>query len=254
MKSYIKALRPEQWYKNLVVFVALLFASEFFSWSSWYFSILTFLAFCMLSSAGYIINDIHDVEKDKQHPTKKNRPITSGKVKIRYILPFSGFLLLGGLTIAGFVNELTLLISIGYSILTIVYTLFLKPYHYIGLTTLGIGFVIRTLAGCTALEVEPSGWVISCIFIFALMLMTAKRKHEGTQELAIALIFIYGAYTFYQSPFMIISVIPAAYAVLRYIHLKPKERSPESLLKDKYLVGTLIIWLITVGSILILTK
>ena len=243
--NYLKTLRLEQWYKNLVVFVGIIFALQPHVWLS---AVTTFIAFCLISSAGYIINDLHDTNEDRTHPIKRNRPIAAGYIGKGTAATMAITLSIIGLLALLLVNLNTFLVGLGYLALATAYTYYLKPRYYIGLTAKSLGFVLRALAGCTALVILPSGWLFSCVFILALLLATAKLRNEGVKELSITLLFIYTTYTFYQNPLMIITVVPVAYAIYRYIQLYNKgvESNPV-ILKDRRLLSTIFLWLVTVS-------
>ncbi|MHC1632103.1 MAG: UbiA family prenyltransferase [Methanotrichaceae archaeon] len=89
LKDIIISMRPWQWYKNLILFVGITFSLNLLNFQMWFTAISAFVIFCMLSGSEYIINDILDIEKDKKHPTKRKRPIASGKLKKSHALLFS---------------------------------------------------------------------------------------------------------------------------------------------------------------------
>lgn len=248
--KYLKTLRPEQWYKNLVVFAALIFATQLLNPQAWFDSILTFVSFCLLSSSGYIINDLKNADEDKLNPTKKYRPIARGLISSKLAITLATILALTGLAVLLPVNSSTLFTGFMYFILTIVYTFSLRPHYYLGLTAIGLGFVLRALAGYTALELPFTIWLLSCIFILALDLTTAKRgKAKGLVELSIVLVFVYTLYTL-QSYIMALTVIPATYVLYRYLNLHPEKYNPIVILKDRRLQLSILTWLIMVLLIL----
>jgi 4-hydroxybenzoate polyprenyltransferase len=142
---------------------------------------LTFLAFvamCVVSSATYIVNDAIDVERDRNHPTKKNRPIAAGQVSVQGALILSAVLLVVGLGIAAWLNSSSLLILVGYLLLQVLYNWKIKMEPVADVFTIAIGFVLRAVLGAAAIVVPISGWLLFCSGSIALMLGFAKRRHE----------------------------------------------------------------------------
>lgn len=178
IKSVIKLLRPQQWLKNGVVLAGLIFSGQATNPEFQNISILTFVAFCLLSSSVYILNDIHDRELDRQHPMKKNRPLAAGKVSI-LAAGIVGFILaLGGLLMAYNINMGLLYVALVYLVLNITYSYLLKNIVIIDVMSIAAGFVLRALAGAVAINVEFSNWLLISTFVLALFLGLGKRRHE----------------------------------------------------------------------------
>jgi 4-hydroxybenzoate polyprenyltransferase len=178
----IRLMRVKQWYKNLLVFVPVVFAHFLFIPDKLLLSIITFFAFCAISSATYIINDMKDFKQDLQHPVKKNRPLTSGKVEI-YIAGLLAFSL-GVVTmiLCLFLPLVTSLIIIGYFGLNLFYSFYLKNIVIVDVMTIGIMFILRVLAGSESVDVHLSSWLFIATFIIALLLGFSKRSNELTLE------------------------------------------------------------------------
>jgi len=176
--TVIRALRMYQWTKNLLVLAALVFAQELLDPEKVLLSILAFAAFCMAASATYLFNDLIDVEKDRSHPTKKNRPLASGELSkgaaVLLIL-----LLFGGSVALGYAIRPLFLVSLGaYIALTLSYTLYIKNVHLLDVMALALGFVVRAIAGAVAIDVDFSNWLVACTLFLALFLGLSKRRAE----------------------------------------------------------------------------
>lgn len=141
---------------------------------------------CLTSSATYIVNDAIDVERDRQHPTKKNRPLASGQIPMNRALLLAACLLALGLGIAAWLNVASLMILLAYLVLQALYNWKLKMEPVADVFTIAIGFVLRAVLGAAAIAVPISGWLLFCSGSIALMLGFAKRRHEYILQGAIA--------------------------------------------------------------------
>jgi len=191
LKAYIKLMRPHQWYKNLLVYLAILFVDiqginlapsgplpAILNIANYIPLTLGFLAFCAVSSAGYIFNDIQDIEEDAAHPEKKNRPLPAGEVARSTAVIFGLGLMLLGLVLSFFLNGLFFLMIIFYIINSQLYNYVLRKYAVIDVITIGIGFIIRAIAGTFLIGVAFTSWLILGVFFIALVLGFGKRKNE----------------------------------------------------------------------------
>ena len=146
----IRLLRPRQWVKNVFVLAPLIFSGEFLHAESIEASLLAFLVFCIASSATYIVNDLHDIEGDRRHPTKsKTRPLAAGKVTVTMALGLLGVLLVL-LVAAGFVAPRVVAVIAAYLLLNLAYSFVLKHQPVIDIFTIALGFVLRVYAGAMA--------------------------------------------------------------------------------------------------------
>ncbi len=170
--------RPGHWVKNLIIFAALIFAKEYEVPEKIGLAVITFVAFCLGTSAVYLFNDVLDRENDKKHPIKSKRPIASGKVPILVAIAVALILLLGGVIISLLVNFETFIALISYVIINITYTLVLKHIVIIDVMTIASGFVLRAVAGGLAISVPISPWLLVCTTLLALFLGFGKRRHE----------------------------------------------------------------------------
>ncbi|KOR33817.1 MULTISPECIES: decaprenyl-phosphate phosphoribosyltransferase [Planktothricoides] len=175
--AYLKALRPRQWTKNLIVFAAPLFAFSI-NQQSLLGSLLALALFCGASSSFYLLNDIADVEADRRHPVKCNRPIAAGLVKIPVAIAMAA-ILLGGALILGWLRSPLLGATIlSYAILQIAYNLKLKHTVILDVMAIAAGFVLRACAGAAATGIVLSPWFMLCTAMLALFLGIEKRKAE----------------------------------------------------------------------------
>jgi 4-hydroxybenzoate polyprenyltransferase len=174
----LRLLRPKQWTKNLLLFAALLFAEELFHPAALATACLAFVAFCLASSSIYVVNDLLDVERDRLHPDKRQRPIASGEVASEQAAILAAVLSVAALGLA-------FLIGRDFGLATVVYMLLSHFYSFVGknvvlLDTLliAIGFVLRAVAGAIAIDVPYSDWFVLCTLFVALFISLSKRKAE----------------------------------------------------------------------------
>lgn len=276
MISYIlKSMRPKQWYKNLIVFIAIVFSGNLGNTTAWFNSIVAFCAFCLISGSVYFINDIIDIEKDRQHPTKKNRPIASGKLKKGHAIVISVILLFLSLGVSFSLNIPMGVVSLSYFCLFLIYSLVLKNIVIIDVITISIGFVMRAAAGALAIGVIFSPWLIICTFLLAMFLGLAKRRNElyvlgdkATSHRKIldeysimmleqmitiitaSLVVSYSMYTFFSGRYYLMLTIPlVVYGLFRYlflVHSSDFGGEPELLFRDPGMVGCMVVWIIMV--------
>jgi 4-hydroxybenzoate polyprenyltransferase len=241
-------------------------------------ALATLLAFCALSSAGYLLNDVADVEADRQHPTKRRRPIASGLVPVRLALALGLLLVVVGLAISALVGPGVLLLALAYLGLTAAYTLRLKHVVLLDLFGIAAGFVLRAAAGAVAIDVPISPWFYTATMLGALMIGLGKRRGEllslGDRAsaarrnlaayslelidqllvvVASALVMTYALYTFSaenlpRNHAMMLTVPVMLYGMLRYLLLIRADGdagAPEELcLRDRPLLLTVALWML----------
>lgn len=181
--DYLKLSRPEQWYKNLVIFIALVFSGLLFDFSALYITIAGFIALCLVSAANYAINDIFDCKADSRHPEKRLRPVACRRINISSAGLFALFLMATGLSLSFWVSSyagslMFFALASALFAITLLYSLWLKHELFLDSILIGINFVIRAVAGAVILNVELSPWLIICTFFAALLLAFSKRKAE----------------------------------------------------------------------------
>jgi len=177
-RDVARLLRPEQWVKNLLVFAALVFAKRLFVAESAARAVLAFVSFCLLASASYVLNDLHDAEKDRLHPAKRRRPLAAGRVSPRAAAALAAGLAAGGFGLASSLGRGFVEIVLGYAVLQLAYCFALKNVVILDVMALATGFVLRAAAGGVAISVDVSPWLIICTFLLALFLGFSKRRHE----------------------------------------------------------------------------
>ena len=174
----IQSMRPAQWAKNSFVFAAIIFSGHLFEREAQLHTLLAFAALCMCASGAYLFNDIRDREQDRNHPTKRLRPIAAGVVPVGAALGLALGLVATGLAVASSVNTKTGFAVAAYVALTFSYSLLLKNIVIVDVLALAAGFVLRVIVGAEAIAVEFSSWLVLCTFLLALFLALGKRRHE----------------------------------------------------------------------------
>ncbi len=179
-RPLLKAMRPYQWVKNLLLFGGLVFTKSLFDVAALVRSVEAFFLFCFASSAVYLLNDLKDIERDRLHPQKRLRPLASGELNVT--VAKWAMLLLAAIAVAG---GYQLGISFGtwlllYLTLNVAYTLVLKHQPILDVMCIASGFVIRAVAGVIVLAAVPSPWIVLCTMTLAFFVGFGKRRHELT--------------------------------------------------------------------------
>ena len=177
-KPILRLLRPTQWIKNSFVYMPLVFSGKLFVPEEFFSVTAMCLAFCLTSSAGYILNDYMDMEQDRAHPLKKTRPLASGQVSPGVALVLVSVLLVGALLIAGIVRsplEAYAYLA-GYVVLQIIYSLALKHLVILDVLSISTGFLLRVLAGAAAMGSPVSSWLLLCTFSVAIFSGSGKTS------------------------------------------------------------------------------
>jgi UbiA prenyltransferase family len=181
--ALLVAMRPPEWIKNLLVFAGLLFSGKLNEGAQVFDATLTFVAFCAISSAGYLFNDLHDAPFDRQHPAKRRRPIASGTLPVR--VAWSAALALAamalGIALLGVSAEVTGFVAL-YGVTTAAYSLVIKRLVILDVMTIASLFILRVVAGAVAVEAHASEWLILCTGMLALFLGFTKRRQEAMAE------------------------------------------------------------------------
>ncbi len=171
-------LRPPQWVKNGVLFAALVFSKHLFVWADLERVAVAFACFCCVASGAYVMNDLRDCARDRQHPLKSRRPLPSGRVSRAAAVSLSIGLIALGLGGAMWLGAGFALLTAAYFLLQVAYTFALKELVILDVMAIASGFVIRAAAGGVVIDVPVSPWLIICTFLLALFLGFAKRRHE----------------------------------------------------------------------------
>ncbi len=282
MRTILATLRPQQWTKNFVVFAGLIFSQNLGNSHLILKTVLGFVLFCLLSSSVYIFNDLMDVESDRKHPSKRNRPIASGRIKIPTAIVISIILAVLALGLSAWLSPVFALTALAYFVLNLLYSVYLKNVVIIDVMCIAAGFVIRAVAGAVLIGVAISAWLIVCTTLLALFLGFGKRRYELVllenqatdhrkslseyspyfldQMISVVTASTVIAYAFYTlSPevetklgtqHMDLTIPFVLYGVFRYlylIHQKEGGGSPtRMLLTDKPILVNIILWLAAV--------
>ncbi len=172
--DFVKLARPGHWIKNVVVLLPILFGMQTSDADSWVRIIWAAMAFCFVSSFGYIINDICDRQSDRNHPRKKDRPLAAGRVSVSAAVIEAIVFLSVGLVAAYCLSALLLWVVAGYVVLGIYYTFVLKHHALVDVICIAMGFVLRAVAGAVAIGVVISPWLFICMFTICLFMGFCK--------------------------------------------------------------------------------
>ena len=178
LKDIIKTLKINHYIKNIIVILPLFFSMNYANINLCIECLIVFMSFCWISSSVYILNDIIDIEKDKIHPIKCNRPITSGRLSKPLAVAILVILFCASVFMAKLVNLLCVLMVILYFILNVFYSLYFKKIVIVDVACIAFGFIFRIIAGCFAINVIPSAFVILMTFFASMFFSFTKRKME----------------------------------------------------------------------------
>jgi 4-hydroxybenzoate polyprenyltransferase len=178
MLNYLKLVRVPQWIKNLFVFVPLLFSQHLFDKDYFFTILLAFVVFCLASSFIYVINDIIDIEADKAHPIKKNRPLPSGIISVRSALIVAVVLVAAIVILIPQLNQEFHYFVTAFILLNILYSFWFKHIVILDVFSIAMGFTIRVLAGAVVISVPISSWLILTTMFISLFLGVMKRHSE----------------------------------------------------------------------------
>lgn len=174
----LRSLRPHQWVKNVFVLAPLFFSKTYLDPERLALGLLAALLFSLTSGAVYLLNDVFDVDKDRNHPVKKHRPVASGVLPIPIAKAASAVLGLGSILAAFLVDVRFGAVLAGYLAMNLAYSAQLKHHAFIDVSIIATGFVLRVIAGALAIDVYISEWLFGCTFLLALFLALGKRQHE----------------------------------------------------------------------------
>jgi len=284
--AILKSARPHQWVKNLFVAAPLVFARRIDEGTALLHTGIAVGGFCLISSAVYLLNDLVDVDKDRQHPLKRLRPIASGALSVHAAKVAALVLALVGLSLTLSLGVLPAAIAGAYMVQNLAYSLWLKHIPFVDVAIIAAGFLLRVLAGAAAIPVEASFWVLTCTLLLASFLGFGKRAHElrtsgtrgGDQRkvldrynpnvlrflvylLAILTIVAYAGYTqsphaitFFGTRRLILTVPFVAFGVFRFIwitHGKVDSESPtDSMLGDAPFMINLLGYAVAIVAII----
>lgn len=181
IKNILSIIRPHQWIKNVFVMVPLFFGGSLLDTTDIIASLIAALAFSFIASSIYCLNDIIDVEDDRRHPVKRNRPIASGKVSVKQGYVCMAMMVALSFGLATLIGEQAMGVAavLGtYFLLNIAYCLWLKRFSIVDVCVIAFGFVLRLLVGGLATCIELSNWIVLMTFLLTLFLSLAKRRDD----------------------------------------------------------------------------
>lgn len=277
IKPFIKLIRPYQWVKNTFCLAGVVFGLHFTDQHLILSSIMCFVAFCFAASSVYVLNDICDVELDREHPKKRNRPIASGTILVRSAWVFYVLLSIVSAICAYIASPMVLIIVLTYAIMNIYYSLYGKHVVILDVFIISFGFLLRIASGTIGIHIPPSEWLILCVIMLTLFLGFAKRRSELLQcerlnspaklkrkvlehyeprmldtfiaITASASIVSYSLFVLIGARHanVVYTVIFVIYGVFRYIYLlyshEGGQDTANDLLDDKHLIVTIVLWL-----------
>jgi 4-hydroxybenzoate polyprenyltransferase len=183
LKIYIQLARLNNWTKNLIIFSPLFFAGKIINVVLLQQSLFAFISFSFLTSSVYILNDYVDLEQDRTHPSKKNRPLASGKVPIAHAGALAIVLLILGLVlIFSLFSTDTFYVSLSYVVIMVAYCLVFRKMALVDIGIIAIGFVLRLYVGSSVTGIPNSMWIIIMTFLLALFIALAKRRGDLTNQ------------------------------------------------------------------------
>jgi len=283
MRRLAHLLRIGQWYKNLLIFLPIVFGQQLMNSIALQKTVLGFIALCLVSSAGYVFNDIIDRKKDVHHPEAHKKLIAKKILRVDLAFIFASVLFILGVVVSSLLSPVFLYFAVGIFALTLIYSIWLKNELFVDVLVISVNFVLRAVAGAFVIAVglKPyiwvSPWLLVCTFILALFLVIGKRNSElivlgkkaakfkkvlgeYTPKLTSSLMTIttsallisYVLYSFQSINKMLVLTAPfAVYVMFRYLHLVYSgSKIPLNLGKFYQDKGLLIGVLLWVGSVI----
>ena len=264
----LAALRPAQWVKNVPVAAPLLFGHRLADPAARLDTLGTFVAFCAVASAGYLVNDVRDRVADRHHPRRSHRPVARGDLGVGAALAIAAVLATTALSAAAWLLPRGVaLVLAGYLALSLSYSLALKRFAPLAVVVVAIGFVARVLAGAHAARVAPSPWLLVLVGVLALALAVSKREAEArrvagsapstwmraTDALLLAALLGYVAYgldpatvRLHGTRWLPLTALPVAAALFRFrtrLRADATGRGPaEHVASDPVLLGLGVLW------------
>jgi 4-hydroxybenzoate polyprenyltransferase len=277
----VQAARPHQWTKNLLLFAGLLFSGRFQDASAWPAAIAIFAAYCLASSAAYLVNDVRDAALDRVHPRKRDRPVAAGRLLPQHAIVAAVLGAVAAVCLAATTGTASVALLLAFLGLQLAYSLRLKHVAFVDVLAIATLFVIRAVAGAVAVDVPFSRWLVGCTGLLALFLALAKRRAELRSEADAAsgrpvlerygtapldgLVLVAGAaaglaYAVYAfrgpwAPAMALTIPLVALGLGRYailVRSHELDQEPERLLiRDRILLLTIGAWVVLATAILV---
>jgi 4-hydroxybenzoate polyprenyltransferase len=285
LRQFLELFRVHQWHKNAFVLLGFLVLGDYSNYALLVRAVIMTVVFCIASSSVYILNDYHDMESDKNHPTKKNRPLASGAISVNTALFLSSLLCIMSVVVSFYVGIIAVIVISIYLINNLIYSIFLKKYPIIDVFQIGFGFMLRIFAGTEGIGIYISEWMLLTGFMISILIGFSKRYAElltnptpqnyrkVLQEysietlksfmiiMATATIVTYSLYTLsprsielhgttnliYTIPFVIFGIFRFLYLVLYH---QCGDDPSSQIFKDKQLLFTVILWALVYGVII----
>lgn len=281
MKNIITLIRPHQYVKNLFIFMPLFFAGQITSPELFINAFIAFVAFSISASAIYILNDYLDIEEDRQHPKKKNRPLASGSISKKDAISLMGIFAIVGIPLMAAVSLQAVAILAIYITLNIGYSFRLKHIAILDVIIIATGFALRLFVGSTVTGISLSMWIVIMTFLLALFLALAKRRDDvllflntsgrvrkaldgynlqlidGAMTIMASVVIVaYILYTTtlevvqrFQSEYLYLTALFVIMGIMRYLQITFVEKNSGSptkvVLKDTFMQITILIWIIS---------
>ena len=286
VKDLIKLMRPHQYIKNFFIFLPLFFALKITDTSLLFNAFIAFIAFSLTASAIYTLNDYHDIEEDRQHPKKKDRPLASGAINKSQAITIMSVLFAAGFTLMTVLSLKAAGILLAYVIMNIAYSFYLKHVAILDVVIIAIGFVLRLFIGSAVTDIPLSMWIVVMTFLLALFMALAKRRDDvliyldtGKKmrkvidgynlqfldtAMAIMASVVIVSYTIYTTSPEVVARVHSEYlyltslfvilGIMRYLQvafvLKDSGSPTKIVLKDRFMQLTLIGWVLSFAWIL----
>ena len=280
VRAALVAMRPRQWTKNLLLFAGIVFAAQIDDPRRWFAAAIAFVAWCLASSAAYLVNDVRDAAADRLHPVKRRRPIPRRELSARSALALAAGLTAIGLALVAPLGVRSLACIAAFLVAQLAYTFWLKRIVIVDVVVIALLFVLRAAAGAIAVSVRISPWLLVCTGLLALFLALGKRRAElvvGTRVrpsldgytlplvdqflavVAAATIVVYAMYTLVarDSAALVVTIPLVVLGILRYLMLlrrTTRGEEPENvLLTDVPILATVVVWVTLSGALVFAT-
>lgn len=275
--NVIKLLRVQQWYKNLVIFLALFFTKNLFNAELLGETVLGFISLCFISSAYYIVNDIFDISEDREHREKRKRPIASGEVSVRQGIALSIVLAAMALAIAAALSLKFMLFPLALAASSLLYSMWFRRIAIVDIHFIALNFLLRAVSGAVLIDATTSPWLVTTVFFMALFLAVGKRRsdlgmlsREAIRRkkvyevynkklldmmlivITAVLLFTYSLYTFLVHekpyPYMMLTIPAVSFMVFRYLYFISVDheiaRKTHLVFLDKQMLAGLALWIV----------